>query len=281
MHFNRAIALLTTVFLFALFLLLVTFFSVNASVTSRPGPFPWYFLFLLLFSLLNFGFFSLQIHYWKRIDAWRFAAALEEKCLLADEQPAPDTEALPIPLAISMSPLIERRISIGYGLVAISLFTFDIYMSLALFWPFPLPWFRAVLIAMLVGGLFTLCFLLLTLVRSPIEVSQEGIRFRTRERIDTFMPWHEARLFACYPEPGPWNDSPARIYELSSVSHVVSWTWMQRKTPLHFIAGPALPFEKHHAQMRALCSLVTAKTGLPLYDLSKGQTLKREDVSEK
>lgn len=281
-RFSRAIFLLMTVLFFVLFLFLIIANSlVNARVTFGPRSFPWPFLFLILISLFNVSVLSLQIHSWKRVEAWRFAAALGEKRLLADEQPEPNAEALQIPMTIRMSPLIERRIFMGYGLFAIFLITGDLSLSLTLLLSSPLPWFWSMLIAVLVGGLLTLGFLLLTQIRSPIEVSQEGIRFRTPERISTFLFWHEARLFACYPEPGPWSESPTMIYELSSAIHVVYWTWMQSKHPLNFIAGSSLPFEEHNAQMRALCSLITAKTGLPLYDLSKGQTRKWEDVSVK
>ena len=270
LRFNRAIFLFMTVFFFILFLSLLAFSLVNAIVTSGSRLFPWIFLFLILFSLSNVVALSLQIHYWKRIEPRRFAAALGNEHLLANEQPEPHSDALQVPLTIDVSPLVERRIAIIYGLLSIFLFTLFLFVSLAILLPFSLPWFSALLIAVFIGGCFTLGFVLLTHIRSPLEVRQEGMRFRTREGISTFLFWHEARLFACYPEPGPWRDSPTMIYELSSASHVVSWTWMQRKHPLNFIAGPSLPFEEHNAQMRALSKLVVEKTALPLYDLSKG-----------
>ncbi len=274
-RFGRAACLLMTALFFALFLLLITLSIVNDIVTSGSGPFPWSPLFLILTFLLNTGFMSLQIHYWNRIEPWRFATALGDKRLLADEQPQPNAEALPIPMTIKTNQLIERRIFIGYLLVSIFLLTLYLYILLmplsyeSFLWP--------LLIAVLVGGVFILGWVLIVRPRWSIEVSQEGLRFRTPNSATyVFMFWHEARLFACYPEPGPWNDSPAMIYELSSGSQVVYWTWMQRKNPLDVITRPALPFEEHSAQMRALSELVVAKTGLPLYDLSKGQTVKLE-----
>src|SRR5258708_5562709 len=99
-RFSRAISLLLTAFFFLIFLLLIIFSLVNDIVTSGAGPFPWYFLFPLLVFFSNVGVYSLQIHYWNRIEPWRFAAALGEKRLLADAQPQPNTEALQVPVTI-------------------------------------------------------------------------------------------------------------------------------------------------------------------------------------
>ncbi len=274
MHFVRACFLLMTALFFVLFLLLTTFYIISDSFPFAPDRLPWGFFYFLLFLLYSIGFMFLRIHYWKRIEGWRFATALGDKRLLADEQPQPNAEILTIPVTIKTNQLIERRISIEYLLVSIFLLTLYIYMSLTLL--IHVSFFWSLLIAILVGGLLTLGCAFGAHIRWSIEVSQEGLRFRTHERNYAFMFWHEARLFACYPEPGPWNDSPAMIYELSSASQVVYWTWMQRKNPLDVITRPALPFEEHSAQMRALSELVVAKTGLPLYDLSKGQALKLE-----
>jgi hypothetical protein len=61
------------------------------------------------------------------------------------------------------------------------------------------------------------------------------------------------------------------IYEIASANRAVYWVSLQRKVGELTTQVPILPFEDHRMQMRALCELVTAKTGLPLYDLSKGQ----------
>ncbi|MDQ2902800.1 MAG: hypothetical protein M3Y81_04510 [Chloroflexota bacterium] len=276
MHFVQAGFLLMTALFFVLFFILIIFFIINEIVTSEPGPFPWSLLFLILIFLFNTGFMSLQIHYWNRIEPWHFAATLGDKRLLADEQPQSNAEGLPIPVTIRVNQVIECRVFLGYLLVFV--FSMTLYINLSLMLLLHISFFWSLLIAVLVGGLFTLGGVLIIRIRWPIEVSQEGLQFRTPNSATyIFMFWHEARLFACYPEPGPWNDSPAMIYELSSASQVVYWTWMRRKNPLDFITRPALPFEEHSAQMRALSELIVAKTGLPLYDLSKGRTLKLVD----
>src|SRR5260370_27321291 len=127
MRSGRAIFLLMTAFFFVLFLLLILFFIVNDIVTSGSSPFPWYFLFLPLTMLLNVGVFSLQIHYWKRVEPWRFVAALGDERLLADEQPEPNPDPLHMPVTIKITPVIERRFSIGSGFFFI--FALIVYIS--------------------------------------------------------------------------------------------------------------------------------------------------------
>jgi len=60
------------------------------------------------------------------------------------------------------------------------------------------------------------------------------------------------------------------IYELSSANHIVRWNWLPSAEIGPLPAGTALPFQQQSAQMQALSELITAKTGLSLYDLSKG-----------
>ncbi len=84
------------------------------------------------------------------------------------------------------------------------------------------------------------------------------------------MAWHEARLFACYPRSDLWHTRVSMVYELSSATDVVSWSWVQRRVPLSNQPLPLVSLAEHHAQVQALCDLVVARTGLPLYDLSKG-----------
>lgn len=270
---GRAFMLMMTALYFFLLLAFTIYDIVNALITSERFLFPWPFPWLVLISLLGTGLFSIQIHYWKHLESQRFAAVLGDDRLRADEQPRPDSDALQVPVTIRMNPTIERRFFTWF----FSLWTF--LMAAVLFFGarvlFPLfPWLWLLLIAVLVGTLLVLPFLLLARKRLPIDVSTDGIRFQTLYKIPTSIPWHEARLFACYSEPGPWKESSITIYELSSASHVVHWTWARRQSFLDAIWEPSLPFEEHNAQMHALCSLVAAKTGLPLYDLDKGQRSK-------
>jgi hypothetical protein len=85
------------------------------------------------------------------------------------------------------------------------------------------------------------------------------------------MFWHEVRLFACYPETGSWENSDVIIYEVASHSFVLQWTRRRNK---RWYSQGGLNADQH----QALCALIAAKTGLPLYDLSKGQLLQQADA---
>jgi MFS family permease len=238
-------------------------------------------LLLMLMNLPNILFGFVQERYWKRIESWRFVASLGNERLLADEQPEPRAAALPVSTAIKIRQLVERRLYIGF------LFFFVWYIAalsffacITLFATFSLwPW--ALLIAVLIGGLFALGMFFLLRIHHSMEITEDGIRVRsTPGGFTTLIFWHEMRLFACYPEPGARNGDGAMVYELSSGSQVVYWTWMRKKNLLNTIMGPSMPLEEHHLQMQALCSLISAKTGLPLYDLSKGTALRLEETAE-
>ncbi len=86
--------------------------------------------------------------------------------------------------------------------------------------------------------------------------------------------WPEARLFACYPAPGSRKDRRVIVYELSSASRSVRWTWVQHKKTLRSLEEPVIAFEEHRAQMQAMSALVAAKTGLALYGLGKAEGMK-------
>ncbi|HLI08276.1 MAG TPA: hypothetical protein VKV40_17040 [Ktedonobacteraceae bacterium] len=47
------------------------------------------------------------------------------------------------------------------------------------------------------------------------------------------------------------------------------WTWMPRRSFLTSLIDPALFSDAYNSRLQAFCSLIVAKTGLPLYDLGK------------
>lgn len=254
-------------------------FEIINAITTGLVIISWYILLLPCFWLFNIVFYSMLIRYWKYIEPYRFAAVLGNDRLLADEQPQPDSDALPMPVTIRISPIVERRFFLGYLLLLTFLITGFISLVSILSLFVSLPWLWVLLIVICVDILFVSLAFLTTRIRRSIEVSQDGIRFQASSRGYIFMIWHEARLFACYPEPGPWRNSPTMVYELSSASHVLCWTWTQRKSLFGGLGREYSSFEEYTAQMKALCSLVIAKTGLQLYDLSKGPVLRKEELS--
>jgi hypothetical protein len=181
-----------------------------------------------------------------------------------------------------MSPIIERRLFTSY-LLSVMFWT-DMYLFTALLVP-PLsqPLYLALAIAVAVCIVFFIFFAIMTRLRRPMEIKQEGIRFQNNQALQkgfVLMFWHEARFFACYPEPGPWNDDSVLIYELSSASLVVRWVVVQRRGRFAPLMELFFPFSgEANRQAQALCSLVAARTGLPLYDLSKKKATTRDILS--
>ena len=118
--------------------------------------------------------------------------------------------------------------------------------------------------------------LLVPLVRasSPqrIEITPEGLavrhpRFDWARTTQSLEPqrigWHEARLFAIREgTPG----APTVRDELSGPTTVVTFDRLLRP---HWWSRfwPAQPFGDYHTQMEALLALISARTGLPLFDV--------------
>jgi hypothetical protein len=86
------------------------------------------------------------------------------------------------------------------------------------------------------------------------------------------IAWQDARLFACYRVPGFYFGSKMIVtYELSGPGQVVQWTRVVDVRPPFAVWQPVLPMEEYQRQMEALCELITARTGLQLYDLSEAE----------
>jgi hypothetical protein len=119
--------------------------------------------------------------------------------------------------------------------------------------------------------------LVLSLVRSSlpqrIEITTEGMAVRDhwagngRKKV---ILWHEARLFALREgKPGAFNVR----YELSSPTTVVTFSRILRPHRWSRFR-PAQPFGEYNAQMDALLALISASTGLPLYDVRQAPRTK-------
>lgn len=117
-----------------------------------------------------------------------------------------------------------------------------------------------------------LVLLVRTSLPQRIEITPEGLTVRhpgydwarsNRASKQQMIRWHEARLFAI--RAGKPGASAVR-YELSSPTTVITFDRIfQPHWWLRF--RPAEPFGEYHAQMDALLALISARTGLPLYDV--------------
>jgi hypothetical protein len=77
-----------------------------------------------------------------------------------------------------------------------------------------------------------------------------------------------SRLFAMYPTFGARKSGFAVTYEVSGARDIVRWTWLRHKS-YRLGLEPVIPFDEYNREMQDLFSLVAARTGLPLYDLSR------------
>ena len=232
--------------------------------------------------LIYIGFMSLialitmipQGRYWKRQERRRQEAAQGAQALLAAEQPAPDANALTLPITIEQRP--NRMLLLIPALIAVLaiVFAFSIVyiypQSLSPHHSVPQSTLYAIaavaFIALaLLGGL--LFFVTYYRVRQQITVTQDGILMLGVRKVHS-MRWDEVLLFAI---DGMYNTKKVTepfLFELSSANEVIRWNWLRKSTRrIIFLAKPAVPRAEYERQMQALNSLIAARTGLPLYDL--------------
>lgn len=179
---------------------------------------------------------------------------------LIEPQPIPDAGALSLPTIIRMRPHWRLHIPVYIGL-------FVIFIALLVVaWNSGSPAAPGLTIAEGGFGLVVyagLILLLATSASSSLVVSEEGISLR-QSGFTQRVHWDESRLFALVVGA---RHSPATLgYELGGTRSAVRW--MQRLRPTWYaFSRPELPFEVYDRKMRALLSLIAARTKLPLYDV--------------
>ncbi len=118
------------------------------------------------------------------------------------------------------------------------------------------------LVFSLVGSLAFIVFLV-RFLRQELVASDMGISLK-QGFSTTIIRWSEARLFAV---TGTYTPAPDLIrYALAGNGAIIRW-WLYIKPPGWMTLKPVAPFAEYDRRMRALLSLVAAKTGLPLLDL--------------
>jgi hypothetical protein len=123
-------------------------------------------------------------------------------------------------------------------------------------------------------GLFFMSQLVFALKNyKAVQVTNDSLKTEKRKNFakkEKHITCEEAHLFACYKLPSLFLGRKTIVYyELSSPSKIITWTWvLDPQSPLT-IWKPQLPIDEYHRQMQALCDLVSARTGLPLHDLSQ------------
>ncbi|SRR5216683_2462521 len=214
----------------------------------------------------------IQIRFHKRLEQRRQRAANGDASLLAVEQPAPNTMALPLSITIGQRPKWGTLLLLPEIVLALM-------AVLALLLIIPpsngqaLPQSNVFILA---GSLLIVTLLLCGLLiaglyasaREQITVTEHGmIKVGLLRKVHS-VSWEEARLFAIDGVYGSMKYPHPILYELSSAHDIVRWGWMRRNSMrVVFIAQPASSAEEYDRQMQALLSLIAARTGLPLYDL--------------
>jgi len=128
--------------------------------------------------------------------------------------------------------------------------------------------FQILFLFVIVLGVFAI-FFALPIIRGyqQLTVDESGVSVRVGFGRTHHMRWEEARLFAASTSYRPVSGTKQlpSYYELSNVNEIVRWHWI--RTPRFVAIEPTLPIGEYDRQMKALLSLVVAKTKLPLYDV--------------
>ena len=208
----------------------------------------------------------------KRVDQKRERALQGDRSLLAGEQPLPDQHILPIPTTIKLDQSRRAVIFLGLALVLVLFIPFVIGIvagtgqshhstatnALLLIVFIILSGFGVALLVAFV----LIFFLLRNQLNFTIVVDEQGLS-SIYQGVTSSITWSEARLFAVL---NPEKPSTMRFYELSNEHTVVRWVNM----PAHalFQRKERMMYVEYRRKVQALLSVIVARTGLPLYDLS-------------
>ncbi len=240
-----------------------------------------------VFIVLCFGFSfissMLQRRYWQRIERRRLAAAGEDASLLASEQLAANPATLQLPCKIEMR-MGNGAIVLFTGMILVFALIFSTVYSWAIdgfLFISPDHLHTFLVFFAIVGGSMVIVLLLLFLSpiglgRQIVEATEQGFRVRYGGK-RTAMRWEEVRLFALYSTFGTQKTGASLTYELSSATDIARWTRLLRPNFLHVQMVPTVPFDEYTRQMQALCALIVARTGLPLYDLRREPVVRISD----
>jgi len=237
-----------------------------ATPALESSIYPLEMVLYLLLLVLTLVLGSRHYRHWKRIEPRRLAAAQGDPALLAEEQPTPDAAALALPATFQLS-LSKAQLVCLAAFPELVVVLYSVYGWLILGIPF---WLSVLVLTVLVLLLVAIVF---ATSRQVLEVTEVGVRLRASPLVFRGMVrWNEAHLFAVYNDPGVLRSGAMLTYELSSASSIVRWTRVLRPNALGLHLDPGMPLAEHTQAMKALCQLIAAQTGLPLYDLRKERT---------
>lgn len=218
--------------------------------------------------------------HWQRLEQRRQAAARGDQRLLATEQPVADAHALTLPLTIRQRPRIASfalmsgitclSCTVGISLAVLFL-THIVPLPHHTDWP-PTLVFGIMGILSLLGLVATIGFavLMYTRVRQQITLTEDGLMQVGLSSKVRSIPWSEARLFAILGIYGAKKYPSPALFELSSSNEIIRWNWIRKNSMnVWYFADSRVDPAEYERQMHGVFSIITAKTGLPLYDLRK------------
>ncbi|HEU5198939.1 MAG TPA: hypothetical protein VFU32_04840 [Ktedonobacterales bacterium] len=198
---------------------------------------------------------------WRAEKRRRATASGAQNYPLASPQPYPAPEALPLPFVISIKPgrlaFLLTPVITWIAVVCALYIGFWSYV-----WPNEGPVIHtlaltlALMLAISAGFLFSMY--------RWIEVDEDGLTVRNIFWSKRIL-WHEARLFAVDAALKEKEDLDS--YELSSTTAILRWPWKRKASRFTKLS---CSFVEYEWQMKALHSVIAARTGLPLYDLRDG-----------
>ncbi|SRR5260221_4745005 len=208
----------------------------------------------------------------KRLDQRRERALQGDRSLLAKEQPLPDPNLLPLPTTIQLDQSKRAVVLLGSVIAFVLFLPFVVGVVIGSGQSHHSSGNHALLLTLLIilGGavvallvaLVLIFFLLRSQLIFTIVVDEQGLS-STYRGITSSINWSDARLFAVL---NPEKPSAMRFYELSNEYTVVRWVNMPTRTLLQ--RRENMVYVEYRRKVQALLSLIVARTGLPLYDLS-------------
>ncbi len=267
-----------------LFFAFTQFASHGFNFAALPLWNKFFCIFILFTAIVSFALLPYQRRWFQRLELRRQAAARGDTNLLADPQPMSDAYAVPLPVTINAVPRSSsstKVLIVVFGLIVCFMAGVIAFLIAASQHPVvraghPSALHISILpLAATMVCLTVIVVLLIVLLRH--NMYNQKITFTEHGLIQTgsssqvhSIPWRDARLFARNAPSGivQINNRPLlSMFQIASENEVVQWHWVYSSKLYKPPFG--LSHAEYNQQMQDLLSLITARTGLPLYDLRK------------
>lgn len=265
-----------------IWLLLVVFMQFTShgfNVAALPLRDKIYCVFALILAVLMFVLLPYQRRWFQRLELRRQAAARGDTKLLADLQPVPDAHAVQLPFTVNAVPRTPTRpiviVSIVFALtIGLVAGAIGFLIALSRAGHTSVVHISTLLLVAIIVFAVVISVALMVVMRhymynQKIIFSEHGLMQLGPSSQVHSIPWRDARLFA---RNAPYgivkikSEALPSTFQIAGENEVVQWHWIHSKRyKPPFGLSPA----EYNQQMQGLLSVITARTGLPLYDLRK------------